>query len=113
MKDMTITIAFGTKLTAHQLNTAIRLGALLHGGEPEFYGKPGIDSCLWIKGSGLTRPFLAVYKHDSVVFDYAPEDSSMLACIREVLDEKLIIEATASPTGGIPIAYGGFGRASA
>jgi hypothetical protein len=91
-----IKMAFGTKLTVHQLNQAIRLGALLLGGEISFRGKPGADDRLTITCSELTSPFVAEYGFNSVEFHFAEPDRHMLACIREVLDDGLIYEMSAN-----------------
>ncbi len=88
----TITRTFGTTLTPHQLNAAIRLGALLHGGEISFCGKPGVDDKLLITSSELTGPFSVTYGSDSVEFEFAKTDHQMFACIRVLLDENLMFE---------------------
>ena len=90
-----ISMAFGTGLSAHQLNLAIRMGALLHGGEVSFQGKPGSDDRLIITCSGLTVPFIAEYGYKSVKFHFAESDRSMLTCIRGILVDGLIFEVPA------------------
>lgn len=93
MKDIRyITRAFVTKLTPLQLNEAIRLGALLHGGEVEFSGKPGIDARLIIRCSELAHLFIVKYGKNSVEFQFASPDLSMFRCVRGILDENLISE---------------------
>ena len=90
--DHILTMSFGTELSVYQLNQAIRLGALLLGGEVAFQGKPGCDDRLIITCSGLTVPFVAEYGYKSVKFHFAEADRSMLACIRKILVDGLIFE---------------------
>ncbi len=93
MKDIRyITRTFVTKLTPVQLNEAIRLGALLHDGEVEFIGKPGIDDRLVIRCSELTHLFIVKYGKKSVEFQFANPDFSMFHCVRGILDENLMSE---------------------
>lgn len=93
MKDIRyITRAFVTKLTPLQLNEAIRLGALLHGGEVEFSGKPGIDARLIIRNSELAHLFIVKYGKNSVEFQFAKADHAMHECIRVILNEHLMFE---------------------
>jgi hypothetical protein len=87
-----IQTAFGTKLTVRQLNQAIRLGALLYGGEVDFYGPAGADADLVIKCSELTGPFVVKYGDQSVEFQFIQADHEMLTCIRVILDDDLMFE---------------------
>lgn len=87
-----IQTTFGTKLTVRQLNEAIRLGALLYGGEVDFYGPAGADADLIIKCSELTGPFVVKYGDQSVEFQFAQADHEMLTCIRGILDDDLMFE---------------------
>lgn len=87
-----IQTTFGTKLTVRQLNEAIRLGALLYGGEVDFYGAAGADADLVIKCSELTGPFVVKYGDQSVEFQFVQADHEMLTCIRVILDDDLMFE---------------------
>jgi hypothetical protein len=87
-----IQTTFGTKLTVRQLNVAIRLGALLYGGEVYFYGPAGADADLVIKCSELTGLFLVKYGNQCVEFQFAQADYEMLTCIRVILDDDLMFE---------------------
>lgn len=111
--NQTIKMAFSTKLTVHQLNQAIRLGALLLGGEIVFHGKPGTDDRLTISCSELTGPFVAVYGFNSVEFHFAERDRHMLTYIREILDEALIYEMSANLKVQAPKASRSFDRVGA
>ncbi len=83
---------FGTKLTVRQLNEAIRLGALLYGGEVDFYCLAGADADLVIKCSELTVPFVVNYGDQSVEFQFLEADHEMLTFIRVILDDDLMFE---------------------
>lgn len=87
-----IQTTFGTKLTVRQLNQAIRLGALLYGGEVDFCCPAGADADLVIKCSELTGPFVVKYGDQSVEFQFAQVDQEMLTCIRVILDDDLMFE---------------------
>ena len=91
-----IKTTFGTKLKVRQLNEAIRLGALLHGGEVDFNGATGADADLVIKCSELSSLFVVKYGDESVEFQFAQADHKMLACIRVILDEDLMFEMPTS-----------------
>ena len=90
--DKTITIKYATKLTAHQLDTAIRLAALLHGEEPLFLGRLAKQAQLQITGTGLTMPVTVLYQNCAVVINFSEHDAGMLKCIRSILDDKLMSE---------------------
>ena len=92
-----IKTTFGTMLTVRQLNEAIRLGALLHGGEVDFYGPAGADADLVIKCNELSSPFVVKYGDESVEFQFSETDHRMLACIRLILDADLMFEMTTNP----------------
>ena len=87
-----IKTTFGTMLTVRQLNEAIRLGALLHGGEVDFYGPAGADADLVIKCNELSSPFVVKYGDESVEFQFVQADHEMLTCIRVILDDDLMFE---------------------
>ena len=88
---------FGTKLRVRQLNEAIRLGALLRGGEVDFYGQTDTGTELIINCSELSGPFIVKYNDESVEFQFAEADHRMLACIRLILDADLMFEMTTNP----------------
>jgi hypothetical protein len=85
---------FGTKLTVRQLNEAVRLGALLLGGEVDFYGQADTGAELIINCSELSGPFIVMNNDESVEFQFAEADHRMLACIRLILDADLMFELT-------------------
>lgn len=87
-----IQTTFGTRLTVRQLNEAIRLGALLYGGEVDFYCPAGADADLVIKCTELTGPFVVKYGDQSVEFHFVEADHEMLTFIRVILDDDLMFE---------------------
>ena len=92
-----IKTTFGTELTVRQLNEAIRLGALLRGGEVHFCGQADTGAELIINCSELSGPFIVKYNDESVEFQFAEADHGMLAYIRLILDADLMFEMTTNP----------------
>jgi hypothetical protein len=88
-----ITQAFDTRLTAKQLNLAIRIGALLHDGEHRFEGRPHVDGWLEVHSTALSQPLKVSYCDHSVIFEFANCDRSMFDSIRAILDDSLLFHA--------------------
>ena len=107
------TFAFSTKLTAHQLNFAIRLGVLLHAGEHRFEGRPHVNGSLVVNSTDLSKPLTATYGHHSVIFEFVTRDRSMFDLIRTILDDKLLFQPASPIQAQGPQKAHGYERMSA